>query len=161
MAHGSQMCWVMTALLIGQCAKNSQLLWILLSEMFHYSTFLLCSLHSTFLCPAAVNGNVDTVMYKYRDIFKQFVDSFAPVGFETTSVFGKETKGCNNVIDLKDFFGSLCRKMFKTWHLSWISLQWVWWNLHLIWKGIFSYEISCLFLPFNIRMYSLAQKQLD
>ena len=61
--------------------------------MFYYSTFLLCScLHSTFLCPAAANGNVDTVMYKYRDILKQFVDSFAPVGFETTSVFGKDKR---------------------------------------------------------------------
>ena len=61
-------------------------------------------------------------MYKYRDIFKQFVDSFAPVGFETTSVFGKETKGCKNVVDLIDFFGSLCWKVFKTRHLPWISL---------------------------------------
>ena len=61
--------------------------------MFYYSTFLLCSfLHSTFVCPAAANGNVDTVMYKYRDILKQFVDSFAPVGFETTSVFGKKLR---------------------------------------------------------------------
>ena len=60
--------------------------------MFYYSTFLLVSLHSTFLCPAAANGNVDTVMYKYRDILKQFVDSFAPVGFKTTSVFGKDIK---------------------------------------------------------------------
>ena len=69
--------------------------------MLYYSTFLLYSLHSIFLCPAAANGNLDTVMYKYRDIIRQFVDSFAPVGFETTSVFGKETKGCKKVVDYR------------------------------------------------------------
>ena len=88
MAHGSNVSSHDSSADWAVCWK---LLWILLCKMFHYSTFLLCScLHSTFVCPAAANGNVDTVMYKYRDIFRQFVDSFAPVGFETTSVFGKK-----------------------------------------------------------------------
>ena len=75
------------------------------------------------MCPAAANGNVDTVMYKYRDILKQFVDSFAPVGFETTSVFGKDIKKEESMhFTCQCFFGSLCWKMFKTRHLPWISL---------------------------------------